>query len=271
MTHIALFLLLLAQQRPLDELVAAERAFARASVETTTQQAFLGALAEDAIMFRDGPRPGRALLLDQPYPADSWLKWAPMLADVARSGELGYTTGPFEAGRRGQPPRGKGYFVSVWRKDAAGEWKLLVDLGISSAAALPVDSAPRVFRAAPRIEAAATGSATVPELLNTDRRFAQLAANDSPVEAFRRTLADSARVYRNGHEPTVGKANALPLVRAMTSSWEPEQARVAGSGDLGYTIGRYEAGTERGGYLRIWRKTQNGWKIVLDITAPTPP
>jgi ketosteroid isomerase-like protein len=271
MIRLALIVMLIAQDRPLDGLVAAERAFARSAVESTTQQAFLAALAEDAIMFRDGPRPGRALMLERPYPPESLLKWAPMLADIAQSGELGYTTGPFESGRRGEAPRAKGYFVSVWRKDPGGKWKLLVDLGIGAPTALPVDSASRVLRAAPRVEAAASGGGgTADDLLAADRRFAQLASTGGPAEAFGQTLADSARVYRNTHEPAVGRSKALTLVRGVAARWEPTLGKVAASGDLGYTIGRYEAGSERGGYLRIWRKTQYGWKIVLDITAPTP-
>lgn len=54
------------------------------------------------------------------------LSWEPETAVVARSGDLGYTSGTFEL--TGQDPEGNpatrtGHYVCIWRKQSDGTWK----------------------------------------------------------------------------------------------------------------------------------------------------
>ena len=58
-------------------------------------RSFLEFLAEDSILFRPGPVPGRKWIEEHPAPPNL-LTWEPAFADVAQSGDLGYTTGPWE-------------------------------------------------------------------------------------------------------------------------------------------------------------------------------
>lgn len=60
--------------------------------------------------------------------------WHPNKAEVARSGELGYTTGSYEMSFR--PSRGKlffdkGKYVMIWNKQRSGDWKVLFDISNS--------------------------------------------------------------------------------------------------------------------------------------------
>jgi ketosteroid isomerase-like protein len=60
--------------------------------------------------------------------------WHPKKAEVARSGELGYTSGSYEMSFR--QPRGKlffdkGKYLMVWKKQADGAWKVLFDISNS--------------------------------------------------------------------------------------------------------------------------------------------
>lgn len=61
------------------------------------------------------------------------LQWQPTSADVSRSGDLGYTTGGFQVMQHG--PDGKptvatrGKYVTVWKKQSDGSWKVVVDIG----------------------------------------------------------------------------------------------------------------------------------------------
>jgi ketosteroid isomerase-like protein len=53
-------------------------------------------------------------------------------------------------------------------------------------------------------------------------------------------------------------------------TWRPTEGDIAASGDLGYTIGRWEftgaEGSARGSYVTIWRRQPDGsWKVVVDI------
>ena len=61
--------------------------------------------------------------------------WKPANADVARSGDVGYTTGTYEMTMNGANDRGK--YVSVWKKQSDGAWKVSDDIFNSDAPALP--------------------------------------------------------------------------------------------------------------------------------------
>lgn len=60
------------------------------------------------------------------------LSWTPTKAEVSRSGEVGYTTGTYEAGAGGTVERGK--YVTVWKK-VDGTWKVAEDAFNADAAA----------------------------------------------------------------------------------------------------------------------------------------
>jgi ketosteroid isomerase-like protein len=71
------------------------------------------------------------------YPKGATLVWKPYAADVARSGDLGYTLGTYEA--RGPDAEGKtvtryGKYCSIWKKQPDGRWKWVVDVGTPSPA-----------------------------------------------------------------------------------------------------------------------------------------
>jgi ketosteroid isomerase-like protein len=64
-------------------------------------------------------------------------------------------------------------------------------------------------------------------------------------------------------------------------SWAPTKAEFLGTGDIGYTVGKYEVrytGEDgrpqgrRGTYLTTWQKQNDGsWKVICDIGSPDPP
>jgi ketosteroid isomerase-like protein len=58
--------------------------------------------------------------------------WAPERADVSTAGDLGYTVGRYRTvvgGPDGEELEGTGMYVSIWRRQADGSWKVEMDLG----------------------------------------------------------------------------------------------------------------------------------------------
>ena len=61
------------------------------------------------------------------------VSWFPIYATVAASGELGYTygyyrwTGRDDKGAMAPPVDGK--YLTIWRRDASGRWRVVVDTG----------------------------------------------------------------------------------------------------------------------------------------------
>lgn len=117
------------------------------------------------------------------------------------------------------------------------------------------------------------------ELMRLEREFSAASGREGAT-AWSSRWAPNGRIYAGGVEQ-VGPAAAESAVAPMLAqhgdrfTWWPDTAVVAGSGDLGYTLGRYaivgagdQAGDTiaRGHYVTVWQKQSDGsWKIAVDI------
>lgn len=127
------------REAQLNSLLAADAAWLKAyqSKDATAAAAFY---AKDGAMLA----PNRPLLtgqsaltkfIAQSFKLDDYdIVWHAKKAAVARSGELGYTSGSYEMSFR--PPRAKlfldkGKYLMVWRKQPDGAWKVLFDISNS--------------------------------------------------------------------------------------------------------------------------------------------
>ena len=57
--------------------------------------------------------------------------WKSSKVEVARSGDLGYVTGTYELSESdpgGKPTTDKGKYLEVWKKQADGSWKCIIDM-----------------------------------------------------------------------------------------------------------------------------------------------
>jgi tetratricopeptide (TPR) repeat protein len=84
-------------------------------------------LSDDARVHRPGAMPvaGKDALRDWLARQTMTLSGEPIKADVSRSGDLGYAYGSYELG--GAQPQ-KGYFARVWKRDAKGQWRIVMDI-----------------------------------------------------------------------------------------------------------------------------------------------
>src|SRR5689334_23207042 len=114
-------------------LVEIEHAFAKAAATKGTRDAFLEFLADDGIIFQPGPVNGKQFW-GQRQPRKGLLSWEPVFADVSRSGDLGYTTGPWEFRPNGpdDQPVAFGQYFTIWKKQRDGSWKAVFDRGVST-------------------------------------------------------------------------------------------------------------------------------------------
>ena len=63
---------------------------------------------------------------------DVSLTWDPIRAHASDDGTLGFTVGRYESkgpGPAGEPVVAHGLYVSIWRGQADGSWKVMMDLG----------------------------------------------------------------------------------------------------------------------------------------------
>lgn len=71
---------------------------------------------------------------------DNHLTWTPVHADMAASGDLGYTYGTYEfrsKDKDGKPTVEYGKYASIWKKQKDGSWKVAMDMGNSSPSPKP--------------------------------------------------------------------------------------------------------------------------------------
>jgi ketosteroid isomerase-like protein len=64
--------------------------------------------------------------------AENSLRWEPIGGDIAASGELGYTFGHSTSRRpnaSGETADYFGKYVTIWKKQADGSWKVVLDIG----------------------------------------------------------------------------------------------------------------------------------------------
>lgn len=106
-------------------------------------EGFLSFVADDAAFFpagghisegADGARAIWSGILTTPGVS---LRWKPVKAELARSGELGYTYGTYllrQTEPGGQVTDSFGKYVTIWRKGPDSAWKVVVDIGTPSPA-----------------------------------------------------------------------------------------------------------------------------------------
>jgi len=261
----------------LRSIVRSEEAFAAAAASRGTREAFLSVLGDDAILFRPQPVPGRKWFLDR-GPSTDRLTWWPAFADVSSGGDLGYSTGPYELRKTATDtiPSSYGNYVTIWRRQSDGAWKVLLDFGAPNPApGKPVPEFDPLQGKPPFAPGlAGDGSEASEALLAADGKLSDhIAAHDA--SSLRPFYAEGIRYLRAGQPPLTGIALVIPQLTKQLGVWtcKPMSAGCSHSGDLGYTYGSSvlkadsAGGKQKSGYyLRIWRMQAPGtWKVVLEL------
>lgn len=242
--------------------IAAERAFAARHQSVPVKQAFAEFAARDGIALTpEGTKNVQAFIATWPDRDNKgFIKWWPDFAGIARSGDLGFTTGPASFGG------GQLYsnYFTVWKKQADGSWKWLIDVG-TNRGAKPVSEAGGPVRVV---------EAEVPNGLDPRREKVRLLALDAREGGVGLTdFAPEARLLGWSDTPANGRS-AIDAARTGRADLHTEQdgGGISAAGDLGWTYG-YAAWTEggqakRGPYLRVWQRRSDGWKILVENIGP---
>ncbi len=110
------------------------------------------------------------------------------------------------------------------------------------------------------------------------------AAGTKDADRVASFYAEDGVAYPPGEAAAVGRAAAKKVWAgyfadpSFTISWKTVHAEMAGSGDIGYTAGTYDASfkgpdgkpaSEKGKYVTAWKKQADGtWKATHDIWNP---
>ena len=274
--HSFVALALMLAGAPLDDMVETERSFARHAAEKGVPDAFRTYIAEDGLMFAPDPKPGKALLRAAPKGPGGALEWWPVYAGMSVSGDLGFSTGPYVM--EGERGKAHGHFFTIWKKQADGSWRWVIDHGTPTLtpAIEPRGAEVASLPASPAVSTSAVGADAWAAVRQREDQLDAALATDAAA-AYLAALSDDARVMRVGPQPAMGRS--AYRARLEDGPETVTAAHIGGgisqAGDLAYTYG-HAAWSEdetghKGHYVRIWQRRADGWKLVVDELIPTPP
>jgi len=267
--------------------VEAERAFARDGLALGIAASFNKWAVPGAVMIAGGRVSTVAEVYppDRPRPPDEpKLEWCPNFAGIARSGDLGFTTGGVAVnGQRA------GHYFTIWKKQSDGSWRWVYDGG-NGATAKDVpgpETEPVTLPLGARLlQVRYAGQPAPPpppadwalsEVKAEEAALAREAATDQKAAHLAR-MADDGRLYVALLPPAIGRAafdEALTAWPATFSFGPTEGGGQSEYGDLVWTYGSAawtrDGQARRGHYVRLWQRREEGFRIVLAQLIPAPP
>src|SRR3569833_1057219 len=249
-------------QKGIDGVINAEKKFAAYAIEHNTKEAFLQFLdSADALVFNEGKTNNAYTTWTAAKANTNKLIWEPAFAGVSKSGDFGFTTGPWQFKHSMQDASlANGQYTTVWHINEKGEWKFLLDMGVGfNGAAYTVTS---VKKWASDSAASIDGS----EAIEIDKAFItkyQTQHND----AFKDILLDDSWFNLEGQQPIAGKQNIINALPQLKTDMQfiPQGGGIASSYDLAFVYGIVRAKDKQENYLRIWQKTRSGNKLLLQV------
>jgi hypothetical protein len=252
----------------LKGLLEAEYAFGRAA-GNSLRAAFLEYLAEDSLVLEPMPTSGRAFYRSQAEHPGA-LAWYPALAALADSDDLGFTSGPWvytvAAGEASH-----GHFLSIWKRDAACQWRVEFDGGVSHDAPLAAEPKLEPAQAVAVARDAPSASLIAEDAAGGAMLDFQRTVGQDGIAAGLRTYARTTEflLYTDGSLPMgLAAANQRLTEHPILGDWQEAARGRSTDSTLGYSVGIFNgARRQRYAYVQIWqyapRVANWGLRILL--------
>ena len=269
--------------------LAADRDLA-AQVASGGAERFLAALDSNAaVLFPGQPilrgaEGARSTFLAR-YGAPSSFTWNPVHAVVSTDGQLGCTMGysRFRNARDTAKTEHRGMYLTCWRKDAKGNWRIAGTEIADSPPQTPVLADSATLPRGPHSATVSIGADALRAARNADSLFAALGANaEGPGPAFARYSADDGFLL-GGDEFPRGPAEISAAFKGYSAdrviTWAPMRGFGLGSGGLAFTVGHSVSGPRAGKtgpaipskYFSVWRQEPDGrWLYIFDLGTARP-
>jgi len=192
---------------------------------------------------------------------------------VSAAGDLAVSTGPWEI-RRNSPTiltdaQAQGWFISMWRRQGDGGWKVAVDAGVSSPTKYVLPATAADGTTAPKSAGNAEGAKLA--IAAAEQAFA-VAARQGIGGAVEAVADPALRVYREGKPAAFGAKESKTALATdgRKAACASEQVIASKSGDLAYSYGACtgtDDATAKYAFLHVWRRQQDqSWRILVDVT-----
>lgn len=257
---------------PREALRRAEQALGETVTRVGFANALVSVLAPDALLLVEGVsvlktrEQAAQLLRAQQGLEGGRMTWMPYRVVLSNDQRLGATFGATLLERTGKAAV-NGRYISVWRRNDEDRWELAAYVHNGAWAGAVTDLLPRVYSRRPNPQ---------DEFAKADRAFAQLAADSGAPAAFARFIAPDGMTFAGTGEINIGPATVRARMsegRAARAAWQwwPIYSILAGSSDLGATVGEAEIRIPgepapiTSKYLSIWQRQPDGsLKFIVD-------
>lgn len=274
-------------QAAVDSLLAADRGFAAASARSGLVEGLSAMFADDIVMpvpgrFARGKTEVRDYLLSNSDHAKSRIEWAPQRGGVSADGLHGFTFGYMTLHKPDQSTQPMKYLAYWIKRNEA--WRVVV-YKRTRANAAPASAEPLPPALPAQLQSAAADPALTQDFARSldqaERAFSDEAQKIGLGPAFAKYGSsdainlggpDDAHVVLGADKiATAVSAGSPPNTSPVT--WAPDEVIVAGSGDLGITVGFLQPnGAAADGsrkaipFFTIWRRpdTAAPWRYVAE-------
>src|SRR5689334_17075170 len=252
-------------------------------------EGMLSLLGEDVVYLRAGVpavygrEAARALFVAGTGTPASSIAWQPIGGGVSDDLRAGYTYGVVARPSQLKSPIRFERYVAYWQRAGRQPWRIAAYAEVGSQPAAEVNLSGVQITPPTRPPHKPLAEAT-DKVRAADSSFSDLAYRMGTGFAFSNTAAANGVVFGNPQlvvGPDAIRAFYATQGASSSLTWHPVYASVAGSRDLGFTIGEYiatgrgpsGAAVQRfGKYLTVWKLQRDGtWKFVVDGGNPTPP
>jgi hypothetical protein len=246
-------------QKNIDSLIQAEKNFAAFSVANSTKEAFLKFLDSSGIVFEQGKSRNGIEVWNAREKRPGILNWSPLFAEISSSNDFGYTTGQWTyQASKNDTVIARGQYTTVWQINKQGEWKFLIDLGVSNTVGNLSNDVIKVSALKEPVKLSDTSS-----LIATEKSFIELFSRNK-AEAYKKYLSKQCILNRMKQAVAVYQK---VLIDSTSSSiqYTIDGWRISPGLDMGYVYGTTILNGKTENYQRIWRHEKNGWKIALEV------
>lgn len=260
-------------------LINADRTLAKLAQNDTPYKAFLSVTNKETIFFSPDPVGGLKYMKNRPNIADV-MQWDPEFSGIAKSMELGFTTGHMSFQRVGAPKR-HGQYLTIWKRDNKGIWKIALH-GVSENYGqrefIPDESMPNNLFIEPdslgylkhKSQVRLNQRKDVVE--SNERLFATVLKSDNAL-AFLEFLDPEVRFYFPWEAPIKGRIDVIDYLESKNLEVETEVSFVdrSYSGELAYSYGtatiRHKgASPKKYNYIRVWqRQPDHQWRVIIEF------
>jgi ketosteroid isomerase-like protein len=276
-------------QQAVEELLAADRAFSKASAQTNVVTGLSAMFAPDVLMpipgnqFARGVAAATAALKNNASNLTAHAEWTPVRGGISADGQHGFTFG-YITTKQAEGTVVPGKYLSYWIKTKDG-WRVA---GYKRSRA-PADKKPSLEMMLPSLPAALVAPTTDAAAIEQHRQGLDAVERAFSAEAQKIGIGQAFTKYGSPDAVNAGgpnEANYLVGSQAIGSavgagspsgspvSWGPDSVLVASSGDLGVTFGMIRSNSPGPGgnypspvpFFTVWRRASlnDSWRYIAE-------